>query len=129
MMGHGRHGRGHGRGPGPRPGYGRAGHMLEPALLCVLLAGPAHGYALVEQLDDFGLETVSLRRVYRMLQRMEEMGWVTSDWESGETQGPPRRVYAIAPDGEQVLADWMTQLRESKAAIDRLLEAYEQRKG
>ena len=64
--------------------------MLEPALLCILLAGPAHGYALVEQLDDFGLETVSLRRVYRMLQRMEEMGWVTSDWESGETQGPPR---------------------------------------
>ncbi len=119
---HGRHGRGRWRGGGP--GTGRAGHMLEPALLCSLLEGPAHGYALVEKLGDFGLETVSLRRVYRAMQRMEEMGWVSSDWEPDRTQGPPRRVYALAPDGEQVLAEWIAYLEESKEGIDRLLEAY-----
>jgi PadR family transcriptional regulator, regulatory protein PadR len=123
---HGRHGRG--RWPGGGPGTGRASHMLEPALLCSLLEGPAHGYALVEKLGDFGLETVSLRRVYRAMQRMEEMAWVSSDWEADRTQGPPRRVYVLQPEGERVLAEWMTYLRESKGGIDRLLDAFERRR-
>jgi PadR family transcriptional regulator, regulatory protein PadR len=120
---HGRRGRGHWGDRGP--GAGRASHMLEPALLCSLLEGPTHGYALVEKLGAFGLEAVSLRRVYRVMQRLEEMGWVSSDWEADCTQGPPRRVYALAHEGKQVLAEWMTYLRESKWGIDRLLEAYE----
>jgi PadR family transcriptional regulator, regulatory protein PadR len=122
---HGRHGRGRWGGGGP--GAGRASHLLEPALLCSLLEGPAHGYALVEKLGAFGLETVSLRRVYRVMQRLEEVGWVRSDWESDRTQGPPRRIYVLAPEGEEVLAEWMDYLRESKRAIDGLLDAYERR--
>ena len=122
----------HGRYRGGRwreggPGAGRAGHLMEPALLCSLLEGAAHGYALVEKLGAFGMETVPLRRVYRVMQRLEELGWVSSDWEADRTQGPPRRVYALAPEGEQVLAEWMDYLRESRHAIERLLEAYEGR--
>ncbi|MGC9523479.1 MAG: PadR family transcriptional regulator [Anaerolineae bacterium] len=119
----GRHGRGPGHGRGR--GRGRAAHLLEPALLCSLLNGPAHGYALAEAVAAFSLEQVSLRRIYRMLSDMEEMGWVVSEWETENTQGPPRRVYALTPAGEQVLAGWMTYLRESRDAIDRLIAAYE----
>ena len=128
---HGRHGRGprKGRGRGHGPGRGRAGHLLESALLCSLLRGPAHGYALIEDLAGFGLEEVSLRRIYRVMQTMEEFGWVTSDWETERTQGPPRRVYALAPGGARVLDEWVAELRESRAALDRLLDAYERRKG
>ncbi len=119
------HGR-HGRGPG-RQRSGRTAHLLEPALLCSLIAGPAHGYALAEALTEFSLEQVSLRRIYRMLRDMEEAGWVVSDWETERTQGPPRRVYALTPEGESVLANWMQYLQESRAAIDRLLAAYGRR--
>lgn len=118
---HGRHGWGHGR----HRSQGRAAHLLEPAVLICLMRGPAHGYLLAEQLAEFNLEEVSLRRIYRLLQGMEETGWVTSDWETQETQGPPRRVYALAPEGRRVLAAWIESLRESRAAIDRLLAAYE----
>ncbi len=121
----GGHGRGQGRGRGRGRRRGRAAHLLEPALLCSLLDGPAHGYALAEQVTAFGLEQVSLRRIYRMLSDMEEMGWVVSEWETEKTQGPPRRVYVLAPEGEQVLAAWVTYLRESRDAIDRLIAAYE----
>lgn len=117
---HGRHG--HRRG---RRGSGRAAHLLEPALLCSLLSGPAHGYALTEALSAYGLEQVSLRRIYRMLRDMEESGWVASDWETERTQGPPRRVYALTAEGEAVLAGWVDYLQESRAAIDRLLTAYQ----
>ncbi|MGC9349887.1 MAG: PadR family transcriptional regulator [Anaerolineae bacterium] len=119
----GRHGRGQGR--GRHGGRGRAAHLLEPALLCSLLKGAAHGYALAEELAEFSLEQVSLRRIYRMLRDMEEMGWVTSDWDTEQTQGPPRRVYALTREGRSVLEAWISTLQESRAAIDRLLEAYE----
>lgn len=125
---HGRHGRGHGPG-GRRRREGRTAHLLEPAMLICLMRGPAHGYALAEQLRAFNLEQVPLRRVYRMLQGMEEFGWITSDWETEETQGPPRRVFALAPEGEEVLADWMESLREGREAIDGLLAAYSNRAG
>ena len=117
---HGRHGYGHGR----RRQSGRTAHLLEPALLSSLLDGPAHGYALAEALAGFGLGDVSLRRIYRMLRDMEERGWVASDWNTERTQGPPRRVYVLTSEGEQVLADWTEYLRESRTAIDRLLDVY-----
>jgi PadR family transcriptional regulator PadR len=93
-----------------------------------LLKGPAHGYALAESLSEFSLEQVSLRRIYRMLRDMEEMVWVSSDWDTEQTQGPPRRVYALTAEGQGVLEAWMSTLRESRDAIDRLVEAYESRK-
>ncbi len=100
--------------------------MLEPTVLACLLRGPAHGYALADQLTEFGLEQVPLRRIYRSLQGMEELGWVVSDWDTQATQGPPRRIYTLTADGEQVLADWIESLRESRTAIDNLLAAYQQ---
>jgi len=118
---HGRHGYGRGR----RRQSGRTAHLLEPAVLSSLLDGPAHGYALAEALAAFGLGDTSLRRIYRMLRDMEERGWVASDWDTERTQGPPRRVYALTSAGEQVLAEWIDHLSDSRAAIDRLLSAYQ----
>jgi DNA-binding PadR family transcriptional regulator len=60
-----------------------------------------------------------------MLQDMEESGWVVSDWETERTQGPPRRVYVLTHEGETALSDWIQYLRESRAAIDRLLAVYQ----
>lgn len=117
----------HGHGPGGgRRRQGRAAHLLEPAVLICLMRGPAHGYALAEQLEALNLEQIPLRRVYRTLQGMEEFGWIASDWETEETQGPPRRIYTLAPEGEQVLEDWMTSLRKSRDTIDGLLAAYQE---
>lgn len=122
---HGRHGRGPGGSRGRRR-QGRTAHLLEPAILICLLRGPAHGYALAEQLTEFNLDQVALRRIYRMLQGMQEFGWISSDWETQETQGPPRRIYGLTAEGNRVLADWMESLRESREAIDSLLVAYQQ---
>jgi PadR family transcriptional regulator len=118
---HGRHGHGQGR----RRQSGRTAHLLEPALLASLLDGPAHGYALAEALAGFGLGEISLRRIYRMLRDMEEQGFVASDWDAERTQGPPRRVYALTPQGKHMLSEWIDHLGESRAAIDRLLGAYQ----
>ena len=44
-----------GRRRGRRRGGRRGAGILEPALLLLLHHGPAHGYTLLEQLEDYGL--------------------------------------------------------------------------
>ncbi len=97
-------------------------------MLVTLLKGPAHGYALAEAVAAFSMEQVSLRRIYRVLQTMEDAGWVSSEWEAERTQGPPRRVYALTPQGEAVLGEWVEVLQESREAIGLLLTAYGKRR-
>ena len=99
--------------------------MLEPALLLLLHHGPAHGYTLLEQLEPFGLSGLNPSVVYRALREMEAREWVTSTWDEEETQGPPRRVYCIAAEGDDALRLWAEDLEETRQRIDHLLTAYE----
>ncbi len=110
-------GRGRGRGR-------RAVRMLEPVLLLLLHHAPAHGYTLLERLDEFGLAHLNPSVVYRALREMEAREWVTSTWDEEQTQGPPRRVYSVAALGDEVLASWVQDLEESRRRIDYLLQVY-----
>ena len=62
--------------------------------------------------------------MYRTLRGMETQGWVTSTWDEEQTQGPPRRVYCLTESGDEILAAWIQDLKESKSRIDNLLNAY-----
>ena len=123
-----RPGRGRGRERGGR-GWGRGlGHglrrFLDPVLLLKLHFGAAHGYSLLDGLDEFGLQELDPSVVYRALRDMEEEGWVTSTWEQQKTQGPPRRNYRMTDRGHEVLELWVKELESSKSRIERFLEAY-----
>ena len=82
----------------------RGGWLQEPALLLLLHRRPAHGYTLIERLNELGLEGLNPRVIYRALRDMEENGWVTSDWDDVQTQGPPRRVYSLTELGNEALS-------------------------
>lgn len=103
----------------------RAVRFLEPVLLLLLHHEPAHGYTLLEQLEEFGLGDTNPSVVYRALRDMEEKEWVTSIWEEEETQGPPRRVYQLATLGDEVLNWWTEDLQETRAMIDHILKTYQ----
>ena len=112
-----------GRGLGRRR---RVMSFLQPCLLFMLQSGPAHGYGLLNRLDEFGfnLERLDPSLVYRALREMEDSGWVVSNW-GEDSQGPQRRVYKILPDGEDILSHWIADLRRTRADIDLLVTAYE----
>jgi DNA-binding PadR family transcriptional regulator len=99
--------------------------FLEPVLLLLLHQGPAHGYTLIEQLGEFGLEGLHPSVVYRALRDMDEKEWVTSSWEVDETQGPPRRVYRLAAQGDEVLGAYMQDLRQTHEQIGDLMDIYD----
>ncbi|MBN1873528.1 MAG: helix-turn-helix transcriptional regulator [Anaerolineae bacterium] len=114
--------------PGQRHRCRRGQHggwLQEPALLLLLHQGPAHGYTLVEQLNDLGIEGLNPRVVYRALQDMENNGWITSDWDTEQTQGPPRRVYSLTQSGNEALRTCIQTLHQTRGQIDGLINSYQ----
>jgi DNA-binding PadR family transcriptional regulator len=83
-------------------------------LLGVLRGQEMHGYQLSHHLGHGGGMAVTLTKsnAYKLLGKMEEEGWVTHH-EEREGNRPPRRVYAITPEGE---AAFQRLVRESLAA-------------
>jgi len=102
----------------------RAVRMLEPTLLLLLHHGATHGYTLLERLAGFGLADLHPSIVYRALNEMEELGWLSSSWEEEASQGPPRRVYRLTALGDEVLANWIRDLEQAQAQVAQLLAAY-----
>jgi DNA-binding PadR family transcriptional regulator len=80
---------------------------------------------LIERLKEFGQGEIDSGVVYRALREMEEKGWVTSAWDTEQAQGPPRRVYRLTAQGDQVLSDWIRDLRQTRRKIDHLVDIYD----
>lgn len=57
--------------------------------------------------------------VFPILARLEDCGWVTSEWEAGDpaARGPRRRFYRLSPDG---LAQSRQLLVERRGSLTRL---------
>lgn len=123
-----RHRRGWAMGGGPN-GEGRHSPLtisiLEPALLILLKAQPRHGYTLLADLESLGMSALHPSVVYRTLREMEGLEWIQSDWETDQTQGPPRRTYRLTDQGEEALQNWQHELEKTQKLISDLLNRIE----
>lgn len=77
---------------------------LHVLILKTLVAGPLHGYAVASRIEDrtdgvLGIEDGAL---YQALHRMEERGWVSSEWGHAES-GKRARFYELTPAGRKRL--------------------------
>ena len=104
----------------------RITRFVEPCLLLLLHRDQTHGYDLLEGLKEFSVNqmTVDSSVVYRTLRDMEEAGLVVSAWETAGS-GPPRRVYSVTSRGDEYLARWVEDLRETDRVLHAFLDAYD----
>jgi PadR family transcriptional regulator PadR len=95
-------------------------------MLLLLHRGDAHGYNLLNGLDEFGLDPANHdpSMIYRALREMESAGWVHS-YQGKKSRGPQRRVYRLTEQGKQHLEIWIEDLRRIKREIELLIEAFE----
>ncbi len=110
-------------GDGTRRGVGAGkGSFVEPALLAALATSAGHGYDLARAIEEMtrGEVVPDAGGLYRILRRLEEDGFVVSEWQEGES-GPQRRLYSITPDGRALLAHWLVHLEERRHALDVLM--------
>ena len=88
----------------------------------LVLEALARGYHYgFDILDATGLPSGT---VYPILRRFEREALVTSEWEAegvAQTEKrPPRRYYALTPEGEKILADTAARYRGADAIAPRL---------
>ncbi len=79
------------------------GH-LDLLLLAVLSNEPGHGYAVITQLRERtdGLLDLTEGAVYPALHRLEDLGFLASEWHP--VNGRRRRLYRLTPAGHRALA-------------------------
>lgn len=72
-----------------------------PALILHLVKkSPDHGYGLMQRIDSLcgGLVAVNTNKIYPLLRRLEERGFLTATWDHPTKRS--RRVYHITAEGE-----------------------------
>ena len=97
------------------------GH-LDMIVLAALASGPAHGYAVIEEIRRKSGRAFDLPEgtIYPALHRLEQAGLLTSRWVTAES-GRRRRVYSLTKRGERALAQRRAVWQQFSDAIGGLL--------
>jgi poly-beta-hydroxybutyrate-responsive repressor len=95
--------------------------------LLLLSEKPSYGYELIEGVSEFGFQDSSPDpgAIYRNLRRLEEDGFVISEWETGDS-GPAKRYYKLTSDGQDLLRAWASGIRKRKEAFEKFLHKYQE---
>ncbi len=87
--------------------------MQQEVVLAMLAKEPSHGYELRarlrQALGPLG-EAMNPGQVYVTLTRLEKAGLVASERADGLTDRPDRKVYALTPDGQQRVTEWLAEV-------------------
>ena len=78
---------------------------LDMLILNVLSLGPLHGYGIIQRICQMSEQmlTVEQGALYPALYRIEQKGWVSSQWGTNET-GRKAKFYTLTKTGRKQLA-------------------------
>jgi PadR family transcriptional regulator AphA len=92
------------------PSRRRTSLSIEWSLLGFLAERPMHGYEISQRLSqaaELGLVWhLKQSRLYALLTRLEERGYVDYTMEPQDSR-PPRKMYALTPEGRAALNTWL----------------------
>jgi len=96
---------------------------LDLLVLRILMAGQTmHGYAIAERIEQISENVLQVGEgsLYPALHRMDESGWIKSEWAASENNRRAR-YYRITAAGRRQLAVEETEWLQASAAITRVL--------
>lgn len=91
-------------------------------ILHLIKQQPDHGYGLMQRIADVcgDLVAVNTNKIYPLLRRLEERGFVTASWDHPTKRS--RRVYAITEAGEDRLRRIKTSMLPYLDSIERAVK-------
>src|SRR5690348_7019319 len=100
---------------------------LDLLALKTLSWGPAHGYAIARWIERLTRDvlTVGEGSLYPALHRLEERGWITSDWRISD-HNRRAKFYTFTARGRQQLQTETAAWERFVAAVGTVLRAAEQ---
>jgi PadR family transcriptional regulator len=110
--------------PPPAPELDLLQGTLDVLVLRALSWGPMHGYAVARFIrsGSDGSFKVLDGALYTSLHRMEERGWVESQWGTSE-KGKRAKFYRLTPAGRRALRSETASWNDYVAAVARVMRA------
>jgi transcriptional regulator len=97
---------------------------LDLLILKTLTAGPMHGYAIVQRIQQRSDEVLVVEEgsLYPCLYRMEEKGWISAEW--GKSENNRRaKFYSLTRSGRRQLDEETAIWERVHRAITLVLQA------
>ena len=95
---------------------------LDVLVLRALTWGPMHGYAVARFINQGSEGTFKDGALYTSLHRMEERGWVESEWGNSD-KGKRAKFYRLTTAGRRAVRSETTNWNDYVAAVARVLAA------
>lgn len=102
--------------------------VLQGTLILLVLRtlealGPLHGYGIARRIAQISKDMLQLNQgtLYPALLRMEEEGWISSNWGASE-KNRKAKFYSISAAGRRRLAKETEDWRRMSSTIDRFLD-------
>ena len=87
--------------------------MQQEVVLAMLAKEPSHGYQLRarlrQALGPLG-DAMNAGHIYVTLTRLEKAGLVASERSTTVADRPDRKMYALTPDGQHRVAEWLAEV-------------------
>lgn len=95
---------------------------LDLLILRTLDSGPRHGWAISERIQETSRDVLQVNQgsLYPALHRLEQQGWISSEWGVSEL-GRRARFYRLTTAGRRQLRDETEQWEQFSAAIGRVM--------
>ena len=93
---------------------------LEGCVLAIISKKKTYGYEISQQLMAYGFGKITEGTIYPLLLRLEKNKWIHATYQASDL-GPKRKYYALTPQGEQALTDFLSSYHELTDAVHSLL--------
>ena len=95
---------------------------LDMLVLKALSLTPMHGWGITNRIQQItkGVLTVNPGSLYPALERLQDRGWITADWETTES-GRNAKYYRLTAAGRRRLGTETETWRRMAAAIEAVL--------
>ena len=96
---------------------------LDLLILKSLVREPLHGWGSAKKIESLSDDVLSVQQgsLYPALHRLEQQGWVDSDWKNTEL-GRSAKFYALTRDGRKQLDLELENWRRLSSAVGLLLK-------
>ena len=97
---------------------------LDLLILKALVLGPLHGWGISKRLRQISGDVLEVGQgsLYPALYRLEDRGWVTTEWGTSD-EGRRAKFYTLTASGRRQLAVERSYWRRFSAAVDEVLNA------
>ncbi|HEY2013982.1 MAG TPA: PadR family transcriptional regulator [Bryobacteraceae bacterium] len=110
-----------------RPGDAKKSEVLQGTLDLMILKtlhalGPLHGFGIARRIEQISEEVLQLNEgtVYTSLLRLQQQGWIASEWGSSENNRKAK-FYSITASGRKQLARETENWERISGVIGRVL--------